>query len=146
MRMSGGKTWSPLILAIVLSASASAADTSAIRTRSIPDDREVHAFLADWLHSYGYECPAFEVSSERVPRGADAATICNVAGCTIRIRPESLRASIALGRIEGSDWPQWQNLLLHEAVHYIDIQRRGRYDHGNEFRRLAREFGVAYRP
>ena len=109
-----------------------------------PSDAEAGAFLAEWLHARGYAIPTFEVSSVGVPRGADAATFCKAKACVIRIRPESLHSRTANERTDGMARPQWENLLLHEAVHYIDIQRRGSSDHGPVFRKLARELGVVY--
>ena len=111
-----------------------------------PDDAEARVFLEEWLSAHGFGCPDFEVSAVGVPHGADAATFCTGKSCVIRIRPESLHAPIANARIQGNARRQWQNLLLHEAVHYIDILRRGRSDHGTEFRKLARGLGVVYQP
>lgn len=113
-------------------------------TAASPDDTEAGTFLANWLRTHGYDSPTFEVSSAGVPRGADAATFCKVKACVVRIRPESLHSRIATARTDGTSRPQWQNLLLHEAVHYIDVQRRGSSDHGLLFRKLAREYGVEY--
>jgi hypothetical protein len=96
------------------------------------------------LRARGYACPAFQASPAGIPLGADAATFCGAKGCTIRIRPEALRGPHAHARALGTSRPQWRNLLLHEAVHFIDIQHRGRSDHGPEFRSLARGFGVTY--
>ena len=113
---------------------------------SRPDGAAARALVEQWLNARGYVCPDFEVSAVGVPRGADAATFCRGKSCVIRIRPESLHAPIANERTEGSSRRQWENLLLHEAVHYIDIQTRGKSDHGVKFRTLARELGVVYRP
>ena len=118
--------------------------SSIARAATPPSDVEAGAFLADWLHARGYGSPTFEVSSAGVPRGADAATMCKAKTCVIRIRPESLHSRTANERLDSTARPQWENLLLHEAVHYIDILRRGSSDHGLVFRKLARELGVMY--
>ena len=111
-----------------------------------PDDAEAAAFLARWLTARGYEPPPLIVTNEGIPDGAGAATMCSSGACVIRVRPDALRSRIADRNALGSSWRQWQNLLLHEAVHYIDIKQRGRSDHGREFWTKARSLGVAYDP
>ena len=150
MQQRGDKSqWAQFILAIVLATISSTAlgNASGPSPASIaerPDPAMAQAFLEEWLSAKGFPCPGFEVSDTGIPKGADAATFCKAKVCTIRIRPDALSVAISTTRREGSPWRQWQNLLLHEALHFIDVQRRGKSDHGGEFKALVREFDVAY--
>jgi hypothetical protein len=156
MRASSGKSrWSHCVLAVALAVGSSSVIGSAIpdnasRTPSAsdaelrPNPEQARAFLTEWLRAQGYPSPRFEVADIGIPKGADAATFCKARDCVIRIRPESLTASIGNKRREGSPWRQWQNLMLHEALHFIDVQRRGSSDHGNAFKALVREFDIAH--
>jgi hypothetical protein len=111
-----------------------------------PTDHEAKVFLQQWLTDHGYDSPQLIVSEAGIPPRAAAATVCRKLVCVIRIRPGALRSDTAERNALGSSWHQWQNLLLHEAIHYIDIRQRGRSDHGREFRMKTRSFGVAYAP
>ena len=138
-----GTKWNSGVVIFTVALCALSSSATAVAAAS-PSDEEASAFLADWLSARGYGTPTFEVSSAGVPHGADAATFCKAKTCVIRIRPESLHSQTANARLDSNARPQWENLLLHEAVHYIDIQRRGSSDHGLVFRKLARELGVVY--
>ena len=54
---------------------------------------------------------------------------------------------IALNRrhVQRDPWPQVEDTLLHEMVHQWQAETGRPVDHGAEFRRKAREVGIAAR-